>query len=272
MDWPSARRILLAAFFITDLILLGLRFGPGQALVPALGGVENVSSVVVTPGLDLAAEPYTSSLALPVVRAATFDPNVLVLDALGELPPPVQARGGTLYRGVGVEALVRPDESVEVDERPPERLAKAGSPAAAATRLLAADGLGVPFGPPHTQASRGGVVVSVPETTRDGTPVLGAGATFRFDRRGRLVSYTLRLVTVVGLAGRPSALVPGATAVLMWAESRPGGHPAVVRDVRLGYVLPEGAHGDGLVLPPAWIIVTDGTVVAVDARTGEVMR
>lgn len=272
MDWPSARRILLVAFLVTDLALLALRYGPGEALVPTLGGVQSLSAVLVAPGLDLGAEPFTSSLSLPVLRVATYDPTILVLDALGELPPGRSVRGGVLYRVGGRKVLVAPDGTVWVEAQPPDRLPGAGPLERAAARLVQGFGLGVPLGAPSVVPTRDGTSVTFPETTRDGTPIAGAGVRVRFDARGRFVSLRLRLVTVLGLAGRPSGLVPGATAVLTWAESRSRGHPAVVRGVRLGYVLPAGAHGDGFLLPPAWIILTDGGVGAVDARTGEVLH
>lgn len=279
MEWQAARRILILAFLLFDLLLLALRFGPGRALVPSLSGPVDLSSLILTDGLDLNARPLHTTAAIPVLKVSTVPPEVILVELYGFLPAEVrEGKGYAVYRlGDGL-ARTFTDGSVEVVYRVGTTRSRASLTPGEAERLargiLAHWPLGVHLGPPFARIrSDGEAVVAFPEMVMPGGyPLGGAGVSLTFTRGGSLAEARLRLVQVIGRRRPDSPLIPGAAAIVTWAETRPAGHPLVVTSVRLGYMLPPGAHGLAFELDPTWLVTeTSGRTVGIDALTEEVI-
>jgi len=273
VEWRRARRLLILAFFVLDALLLFLRFGPGGALVPSLRGPVDLASLVATDGLDLNAPSFRTKVSLPVLRVSTYPSVAILTQVLGFLP--VESADG-VYKGRDFYARVFPDGTVLVRLRAP-----AGSPSpmsiAQAARILRRKlsewGLGVVFGSPTIRLTlMGGFTAYLPELSRPGgSPLFGAGAHLTFAPGGILKEARLRLVEVVGARPPSTPLIPGAAAIVTWAEASHERHPLVVAQVRLGYYLAPGAKGRSFELDPTWLVtLKSGRTVGIDALTEEV--
>jgi hypothetical protein len=280
MEWQAARRILIVAFLLFDALLFVLRFGPGEALVPSVSGTKDLSSLVLTNGLDLNARPLRATAAVPVLKVSTYPADLLVFDVLGVLPgiggPHGHVRSYRV-RGVTVERVhggtVR--FLFPAGKKALGRALTVADAERIAARLLARWQLGVTFGPMSAALTpQGGAVVSIPEVAQaGGYPIYGAGITLTLQRGGALAAVRSRLLQVLGRRRPNTPLIPGAGAIVTWAQSQHLSHPLVVEGVRLGYWLPPAAHGIAFELDPTWLVtLRSGQTVGIDALTEEIER